>query len=262
MRIIKFVLFVAIAYLLLKFGVPFVGSKLHHGTWPVIPTSVMKMYMFFVVVGGLLVYTFSAEGYSGVIGPIADIYADPKKLPLRIVSIALVGALGAYVTYQYVKPTFEAPVELRSVHPAPPSSIKMWDKSFNLLALNNPLREDKENFDKYIEEGGIVYYQNCFYCHGDRMMGRGHYADAFNPRPANFVDVGTIAQLTEAFVFWRVGAGGPGLPSEGTPWLSAMPVWKDMLSEEEVWKVIMFLYWYTGHSPRAMEAPAEGGGGH
>ena len=175
--------------------------------------------------------------------------------------MVLVGCLGAYISYQYVKPTFEAPVELRAIHPAPPSSIKMWKKNFNLLSLSNPFREDKENFDKYIEEGGIVYYQNCFYCHGDRMLGKGHFAHGFNPRPANFVDVGTIAQLTESFVFWRVGSGGPGLPSEGTPWLSAMPVWQDMLSEEEVWKAIMFLYWYTGHSPRVTEAQ-EGGGHH
>lgn len=261
MKMIKPLLVILVGYLLLKFGVPFVGSKLHPGTWPVIPTSVMKMYMAFVVVGAILMFTFSREGYDGVIGPIADIYSNPNKGALRFVSIVLVGALGAYITYQYVKPTFEAPVELRSVHPAPPSSVKMWNKRHNLLALSNPLREDKENFEKNIEEGGIVYYENCFYCHGDRMLGKGHYASGFNPIPANFVDVGTIAQLTESFVFWRVGTGGPGLPTEGTPWLSAMPVWKDMLSEEEVWKVIMFLYWYTGHSPRVTQAQ-EGGGHH
>jgi len=29
-----------------------------------------------------------------------------------------------------------------------------------------------------------------------------------------------------------------------------MPIWQHFLSEEEIWKAILFLYDYTGHSPR------------
>lgn len=250
MKILKPLAVIIIGYLLLKIGIPFVGSKLHPGTWPVVPTSVMKMYMFFLSVGVIMIYSFSEEGYSTVIGPVVDIYTNPGKGLIRTVSIVLVGSLGAYVSYQYVKPTFDAPVELRSVHPAPPSTVKMWGKTFNLQTATNPYREDKANFAKNVEEGGAVYYQNCFFCHGDRMLAKGPFFDGFNPLPANFVDVGTIAQLTETFVLWRVGTGGPGLPSEGTPWISAMPIWHELLTEEEVWKVIMFIYDYTGHSPR------------
>lgn len=257
MKFIKPLLVILIGYLLLKVGVPFLGSKLHVGTWPVIPTSVMKMYMFFVVAGAFLIYTYSSEGYDGLIGPIADLYGNPAKTKFAMIAMAVVGGFGSYVAYQYVKPSFEAPVELRSVHPAPPSTVKMWNKTFNLLTLTNPLREDKANFAKNVEEGGVIFYKNCFYCHGDLLDGKGHFFHGFNPMPANFQDVGTIAQLTESFVFWRVGAGGPGLPSEGTPWVSAMPVWNQFLSEEEVWKVIMFLYDYTGRAPRVTEE-AEG----
>jgi hypothetical protein len=32
-----------------------------------------------------------------------------------------------------------------------------------------------------------------------------------------------------------------------------MPVWQNFLNEEEIWKVILFLYDYTGHRPRAWE---------
>src|SRR2546425_12169100 len=79
-----------------------------------------------------------------------------------------------------------------------------------------------------------------------------------NPIPANFQDNGTIAQLTESFVFWRVAKGGPGLPREGTPWNSAMPRWEDFLSEREIWSVILFLYDQTGWKPRTWEK-VEGG---
>ena len=34
------------------------------------------------------------------------------------------------------------------------------------------------------------------------------------------------------------------------PWNSAMPVWHEMLSEEEVWNVITFLYDYVAQVPR------------
>jgi hypothetical protein len=79
-----------------------------------------------------------------------------------------------------------------------------------------------------------------------------------NPLPANFQDNGTIAQLTESFVFWRVAKGGPGLPREGTPWNSAMPAWEDFLTEEEIWSVVLFLYEQTGWKPRTWETSAEG----
>jgi len=251
MKLIKPVLVVLIGYLLLKIGIPFLGSMKHPGTWPVVPTSVMKMYMFFLVAGVLLIYSFSEEGFNALAGPIISLYSDPSKTPIRYAVIVGIGLFGTYISYQYVKPTFEAPVELRSVHPAPPSSIKAFGKRFKLQGLKNPFRvEDKAQFAKNVEEGGIVYYQNCFYCHGDRMLGKGPFFEGFNPLPANFVDVGTIAQLTESFVFWRISTGGPGLPSEGTPWISAMPVWHTLLSEEQVWKAILFIYEYTGHHPR------------
>ncbi len=248
---LKPLLVILVCYLLLKIGVPLVGSILHPGTWPVIPTGVMKMYVFFIVTGVLLMSTFSDEGYDALVGPIVDLYTNPAKAMLKLVTVVLVGALGAYITYQYVKPTFDAPVELRSIHPAPPSSIKAFGKRFSLQKLKNPFRvEDKEQLAKSAEEGGIVYYKNCYFCHGDKMLGKGPFWEGFNPVPANFVNIGTIAQLTESFVFWRIATGGPGLPSEGTPWISAMPVWHELITEEETWKVILFLYEYTGHNPR------------
>ncbi len=94
---------------------------------------------------------------------------------------------------------------------------------------------------------------NCQYCHGDKLDGRGPYADGVDPLPVNFQDVTTIAQLTESYLFWRIATGGPGLSKEATPWKSAMPVWQDFLTEEEIWQVILYLFDYTGHKPRSWE---------
>jgi mono/diheme cytochrome c family protein len=133
----------------------------------------------------------------------------------------------------------------------------MFGKRFDLLKLENPYRkyekEDPEKFNQLVAQGANVYIQNCHYCHGDKLDGKGPYAQGLNPIPMNFQDVGTIAQLQESFLFWRIGTGGPGLPDEAAPWISSMPIWQNFLTEEEIWKVILFLYDYTGHRPRSWE---------
>ena len=154
-------------------------------------------------------------------------------------------------------PSNEVPATLRVIHPAPPGSIQFEGKPINLREAENPFRESKgkdpEAFAEHVEEGRRVYYQNCFQCHGDHLAGSGPFATAFNPRPANFQDVGTIAQLQESYLFWRIAKGGPGLPAESTPGRSAMPRWEGILSEAEIWSVILFLYEKTGHPPRTWE---------
>ncbi len=125
-----------------------------------------------------------------------------------------------------------------------------------LDGLENPLRSTGL-LEEHYEEGKRVYYQNCLACHGDGLQGRGHYAQIFNPEPLNFQDGGTIAMLTESFVFWRIAQGGPGLPNEGNPWNSAMPAWENFLTADEIWSVIIFLYEQTGHDPRTWELEEE-----
>lgn len=223
----------------------------------VIPRDLLTMYMFFAVAGVFMVFTFTEESTRELTGPIKALVEDPKKKLLRNLVFAVVSlAAGAFTWYQ-MWPSYEAPLELRTIHPAPPSSLKAFGKRFNLATLENPYRkyekEDPEKFKELVADGGRVYIQNCQYCHGDRLDGQGPYAEGLNPVPLNFTDIGTIAQLQESFLFWRIATGGPGLPKEATPWASSMPVWQDFLTEDEIWKVILFLYDYTGYLPRSWE---------
>ena len=220
-----------------------------------IPSSVLTMYMFFVVAGVFMVYTFTEESTRQLVGPIRALVEDPSRKGIRnAVLVVLPLAVGAII-YQQMLPSPEAPVELRSIHPAPPSEVKIYGKRYDLLKLENPYRrvgkENPEEFKKLIAEGAEVYVRSCHFCHGDKLDGKGPYAPGLNPLPINFKDVGTIAQLQESYLFWRIATGGPGLPKEAAPWLSAMPVWESFLSEDEIWKVILFLYDYTGHRPRS-----------
>jgi mono/diheme cytochrome c family protein len=220
-----------------------------------IPSSLMTMYMFFVIAGVFMVFTFTEESARELVAPIKALVEDPRRKMLRnVVFVVVPLAAGAY-TYTEMQPSFEAPLELRSIHPAPPTTAKIFGKRVNLLKLESPYRklekEDPEKFRELVAEGGKVYIENCQYCHGDKLDGKGPYAAGLNPVPLNFQDVGTIAQLQESFLFWRIATGGPGLPKEAAPWISSMPIWQDFLSEDEIWKVILFLYDYTGHRPRS-----------
>ncbi len=222
-----------------------------------IPASLMTMYLFFVIAGVFMVFTFTEEGTRELVAPIKMLVDDPSKRMARNVVFFVVPLAAALLTFNQMRPSLDAPLELRSIHPAPPLTVRAFDKRFDLLTLENPYRkyevEDPEKFEELVAEGSAVYAANCHFCHGDKLDGNGPYAQGLNPVPANFQDIGTIAQLQESYLFWRIANGGPGLPTEGAPWSSSMPAWENFLSEEEIWKVILFLYNYTGHRPRSFE---------
>ncbi|MDP1997584.1 MAG: hypothetical protein Q8J90_10335, partial [Gallionella sp.] len=190
-----------------------------------IPKSLLTMYMVFVIAGVVMVFTFTEEGAQELVGPIKALVEDPSRKMVRNVVFVIVPLLAGYYTYSSMMPSFEAPVELRTIHPAPPSKFKAYGKSYNLATLENPLRkyqkEDPAKFRELVKAGGDVYIKNCQYCHGDKLDGKGPYAAGLNPTPINFQDVGTIAQLQESFLFWRIATGGPGLPAEAAPWISS-----------------------------------------
>ena len=246
------VLVIIIAYLIFDNAFP-----------PVLPQTLMIQYMVITVVGVLLYFSFDDKRWAEFMSPIVSVLRDDDKRLLRGLFLFAIPVLIGWVTYQAIKPTLDSPVELRQVHPAPPASFKVFGQSYNLGTLENPVRNEvisqfsqnrdaaMQTYNDAVDAGRDVYYQNCFYCHGDLLDGKGPFSDGFtNPLPINFQDVGTIAQLEEAFLFWRITTGGPGLPREGTPWNSAMPVWHEYLEEDDVWNVITFLYDYVGQVPR------------
>lgn len=224
---------------------------------PPLPKSLLIQYMIICAIGVLLVVSFDDKTAARCAQPIKALLGSPTLRLARQTALAVVMIGAASLTYSFVKPSDTSPVELRTVHPAPPTNLRVYGKTYDLLKLENPVRnanpKSSPGYVEVVKEGGELYYKNCMYCHGDLLDGQGQFGKALNPRPANFQDVGTIAQLQESYLFWRITTGGPGLPREGAPWASAMPVWHEMLSEEDVWKIITFLYDYTGHVPRSWE---------
>jgi len=243
---------VALAYLVVVYGIPLLPGS------AIVPKSVVLQYMVTVLVGVLIYVSDNEERWRRFKQPLEAVLVEPRLKLVRTAALAVVTGLVGLVTYGQVQTSVAAPPTLRSIHPAPPSEMTFRGKTMTLTGLENPLRQRPESLAAYVADGKRIYYQNCIPCHGDHLDGQGHYAYGFNPLPANFQENGTIAQLTESFVFWRVAKGGAGLPREGTPWNSAMPRWEDFLSEREIWSVILFLYDQTGWKPRTWEK-AEGG---
>jgi mono/diheme cytochrome c family protein len=236
------------SYLLFKFGVRYLPPLVGIRSAPV-PATVLAQYMITALVGILIFVSDSEERWRLFKQPIHAGLVDADKKWIRTTLLVLIPLTVGFVTYEGVRPSVEAGAQLRSIHPAPPGSITFRGKAMTIAGLDNPLRRQGTLAD-HVAEGRRVYYQNCVFCHGDRFDGQGHFAPAFNPSPLSFADNGTIAQLTESYVFWRVAKGGRGLPHEGTPWNSAMPAWEDFLTEEQIWSVIIFLYDQTGWKPR------------
>ncbi|MBF0343367.1 MAG: cytochrome c [Nitrospirae bacterium] len=218
---------------------------------PPFPGQVITMYMAMSIFSFLIYFSIQEETFQAFLEPMRAVLGDEDKKILRvlIVFIAL-PLLTGFITYTKVVPVYEPPVSARIVHPEPPSQMEFRGKTINVIGLENPLRKDTANFAKNVEDGKKIYYQNCFYCHGDDLDGKGHLAQAYNPLPLPFRGGDTIAQLPESFVFWRVSKGWRGLPAGSGPWNSSMPSFEDFLTEEEVWKVSMFIYEATGNKPR------------
>jgi hypothetical protein len=188
--------------------------------------------------------------------------------------IALPTVFGLAI-HNHLVPRFEDPIELRTVDPAPPASILVDGERFALQEERNPFRVDaigqysdtvqQQYLDvdpwnsdaipymRYVREGGVLYFQECHFCHGAALDGLGVFSYAIIPRALNFLDPGTIAQHQEVYVFWKTYVGGRGMPREAFPWALTAPAFQEHLSSRDIWKVILFLYWFTGWEPRTWD---------
>lgn len=129
--------------------------------------------------------------------------------------------------------------------PAPsdmPDAITVKGKEIALKDLKNPLRESPDKLKELSQQGGEIYFRNCFLCHGDLLDGKGVFGQRLFPPAADFGLPEALPSKPEAYAYWRIMKGGKGLPKKFQPWDSAMPAWEDHLEEEDVWKVILFIY--------------------
>jgi Cytochrome C oxidase, cbb3-type, subunit III len=234
---------------------------LRYGFVTPIPESALHIFMSITVLALFAYATSSRERARATYEPILAFVTESRfTLPLALVAAAIPGVV-AWSVYQGLQQPLQPPYFGRTVHPSPPAEISSHSEKIDLARAVNPFRNlektDATAFRQHVENGRRVYYSNCFFCHGDDLGGAGMYAHGLSPVPANFLDSGVLPMFQETFFFWRIAKGGPGMPDEGAPGDSAMPEWERMLTNEQMWDVILFLYDDTGYRPRTFEEAPE-----
>ena len=95
------------------------------------------------------------------------------------------------------------------------------------------------------ERGKAIYLKRCVWCHGDEGDGLGPAAERLNPPPRDFT-LGQFKIKSTAFtsdyasdddIYRMIRDGMPG---------TAMPGWKDMLSEQDMRDVVVYLKGFAG----------------
>jgi mono/diheme cytochrome c family protein len=209
------------------------------------PSTLILWYMILAILGALVYVSTSDLKWAKFLSFILPAGDDKTKAILQKMIVIAFPLLVGWFVYSGTAPGTASPVELRIQHP---TLLQEFEK------LENPFAHvNEETKKRYIEEGKILYQQNCRPCHGSKADGNGPFANSFRLRPINFTDPGTIATVVESFAFWRIKEGGPGLPGASTPWDSAMPAWKDALNDEQIWKIIMGEYVTAGVVARQRE---------
>lgn len=96
--------------------------------------------------------------------------------------------------------------------------------------LNNPLRPTTDN----LRAGKQMFMQWCATCHGNTGHGDGPVASQLTPPPTDLSWAVHTRIASDGFLFWTITDGG-------IPIGSAMPPFRNSLSPENIWKIILYL---------------------
>ncbi len=126
-------------------------------------------------------------------------------------------------------------------------AMRAMDASVERAApkLKNPLEADEVN----LAAGARLYRENCTVCHGDPAHTKAPLADSLNPPAPQFME--DMADMPENENFYIL--------QHGVRW-TAMPGWKNVLTEQQMWQLVTFLTKMHDLPPAAKQVFAEGAG--
>lgn len=97
------------------------------------------------------------------------------------------------------------------------------------------------NNPQALAQGAILYQENCVTCHGDDGRGTGPVAASLAHPPADLTrHFHPKPGANDAYLFWRVSEGGAAEPFKSMG--SAMPGFKETLTEEQRWMVLVYVH--------------------
>lgn len=95
---------------------------------------------------------------------------------------------------------------------------------------DNPLEPTEHN----LVAGQQVYETNCISCHGTEGQGDGPAGKNLDPRPTNIARFARMPMAGDGYLYWTIAEGG-------APVGSAMPAFGNVLSEEEIWQLLVYV---------------------
>lgn len=101
---------------------------------------------------------------------------------------------------------------------------KHWTAPEEAVKQSNPIPADKAS----IERGRSLYKTNCAICHGESGQGDGQAGAALTPKPANLAAMAGLHP--DGDFAWKISTGR-----------GAMPAWKGILTENQIWDVVNFI---------------------
>ena len=97
--------------------------------------------------------------------------------------------------------------------------------------LINPLTPN----ETVLANGQRIYAENCTACHGVNGEGDGPAAAGLDPSPSNIRRLPRMPMMSgDSYLYWTVAEGG-------VPVKTSMPAFKQTLTADEIWSVILYL---------------------
>ncbi|MGF1631732.1 MAG: c-type cytochrome [Kiloniellaceae bacterium] len=87
---------------------------------------------------------------------------------------------------------------------------------------------------KAITGGGALYGANCAACHGTAGRGDGDAGLDLMPSPALLSRLMDVQGSVDEYLLWTIAEGG-------LPFATAMPAFKDRLSEDQIWQIVAYM---------------------
>ncbi len=207
----------ALRFIVSGFGGPPQQPVTATGTYPLLPSPMVSVAYALVAAGGLvIVYGFGRAIRQGRRGRRAL-----QRQAAVLVAGLLVLACGGYVYAQ----------EQRNGVPLDVTNVR------------DPIPPDERS----LAVGEQVYTTYCETCHGESGRGDGPAGLRLVPRPADLRIHSQPGVHTDGEMFYWVSYGFP---------VSAMPAWKDTLTEEERWDVINYVRATFGSTAVPSSTPA------
>jgi mono/diheme cytochrome c family protein len=96
------------------------------------------------------------------------------------------------------------------------------------------LRSPYPQAPKVIEDGGDLYRSNCAGCHGTDGRGDGNAGLDLVPSPALLARLMDVQGSVDEYLLWSIAEGGQ-------PFGTAMPAYKDRLTEDQIWQIVAYM---------------------